>query len=270
MEQLHEALDSLIHSGIELGKNILAAILIFIVGKFVIKLIIKIISKALERSDSLEVGVKTFIGSLVKITLMILLGIAIISTLGIETTSFAALLASAGIAIGAALSGNLQNFAGGFLILLLKPFKVGDFIEAEGVSGTVRAIQMFNTVINTSDNKKIIIPNGSLSSSVIINYSEEENRRLDFCFGVEYGTDFNKVKTCLEKLVAADKRILKTPAPLIALEALADSSVNIKLRVWTKNSDYWGVNFDMNKNVYETFNKEGIGFPFPTVTVHQA
>ncbi|MCX4381226.1 MAG: mechanosensitive ion channel, partial [Parabacteroides distasonis] len=182
-----------------------------------------------------------------------------------------ALLASAGVAVGMALSGNLSNFAGGLIILLFKPYKVGDYIEAQGVGGTVKEVQMFHTVLGTVDNKVIYIPNGSLSSGVVTNFSNQTTRRVDWTFGVEYGSDYEKVKQVIESVLAKDSRILSEPAaPFIALTALADSSVNVVVRVWVNSSDYWGVYFDINKNIYATFNEVGIGFPFPQLTVHQA
>lgn len=204
------------------------------------------------------------------ILLTILLVVAIIGKLGIETTSFAALLASAGVAIGMALSGNLQNFAGGLIILILRPFKVGDWIETQGESGTVREILIFHTLLTTADNKVIYIPNGALSSGTIVNYSREETRRVEWIVGVEYGEDYDKVESAVRTILAADQRILTTPAPFIALHALDASSVNVVIRVWVKTSDYWNVYFDMNKKIYAEFNKAGIGFPFPQLTVHQA
>ena len=180
-------------------------------------------------------------------------------------------MASAGVAVGMALSGNLSNFAGGLIILLFKPYKVGDYIEAQGVGGTVKEVQMFHTVLGTVDNKVIYIPNGSLSSGVVTNFSNQTTRRVDWTFGVEYGSDYEKVKQVIESVLAKDSRILSEPAaPFIALTALADSSVNVVVRVWVNSSDYWGVYFDINKNIYVTFNEVGIGFPFPQLTVHQA
>ena len=218
----------------------------------------------------MNAGVQTFVKSFVNIMLTILLIVAIISKLGVDTTSFAALLASAGVAVGMALSGNLQNFAGGLIILLLRPFKVGDFIECQGVSGTVKEIQIFHTILTSPDNKVIYVPNGSLSSGTVINYSREATRRVDWTFCVEYGEDYEKVENVINKLIAADERILNTPAPFVNLIALADSSVNVVVRVWVKSENYWDVFFSMNKAVYATFNKEGINFPFPQLTVHQA
>ena len=216
-----------------------------------------------------DASVQSFVRSLVNILLMVLLIVAIISKLGIETTSFAALLASAGVAVGMALSGNLQNFAGGLIILLFRPYKVGDWIECQGVSGAVKAIQIFHTILTTADNKVVFIPNGSLSSGTIINYSTEDTRRIDWVVGVEYGENFDKVEATVKRILNEDSRILQQPAPYVALNALDASSVNILIRVWVKNSDYWGVYYDVQKHVYEVFNRENIGFPFPQLTIHQ-
>lgn len=254
---------------IEIGKSILGAILIYIIGRFIIKQINRLVSKILEKRK-LEISVQTFLKSLLSLLLNLILAFAIIAKLGVETTSFAAILASAGVAIGMALSGNLSNFAGGLIILVFKPFKVGDYIDGQNASGTVKEIQIFHTILSTVDNKIIYVPNGSLSSNAIVNYSKQETRRAEWVFGVEYGEDFERVKAVLERIIAADERILQTPAPFIGLGSLSASSVDIKVRVWTKSSDYWDVVFDMNRVVYETFNKEGIGFPFPQLTVHQA
>ncbi len=196
----------------------------------------------------IDAGIQSFVKSLVNILLTILLIIAVIGKLGVETTSFAALLASAGVAVGMALSGNLQNFAGGLIVLLFRPFKVGDWIESQGVSGTVREIQIFHTILTTADNKVIYIPNGALSSGTVTNYSREDTRRVDWVIGVEYGENYDKVESTVRRILAADSRILNAPAcPFVALHALDASSVNIVIRVWVKSSDYWGVYFDMNK-----------------------
>ena len=251
------------------GGRIIAALIIFIIGRFVISIINKIVAKMLTKRK-VDAGVQSFTKSLVSITLTILLLIAVIGKLGVETTSFAALLASAGVAVGLALSGNLQNFAGGVLILLLRPFKVGDFIEAQGVSGVVTDILIFHTIVTTVDNRTIFVPNGALSSGTITNYSREDLRRVDFTVSVEYGSDYAKVQKTIKAIIAADSRILKTPEPFVALSALSTSSVDFVVRVWGKNADYWDIFFDTNRAVYETFNKEGIAFPFPQLTVHQA
>ena len=260
---------NLVDSGVDLGKRLLAALVIYFVGKWIIKLLRRILERMLVRHN-LEPSVKTFIGSLINVLLTVLLLIAVISTLGIETTSFAALLASAGVAIGMALSGQLSNFTGGLMILLFKPYKVGDYLEAQGQAGTVKAIQMFQTVLTTTDNKTVIIPNGAISSGIMVNYSTQPERRVDFSFGIEYGQDFDKAREVLLQVIRANDKILSTPAPFVELGALSDSSVNITVRVWTQGADYWDVFFYMNKNVYAAFNKAGISFPFPQLTVHQA
>lgn len=266
---IEQLLSKLLDWGIEVGKNLLGAIIIYIVGRFIIKQLGRLLARILEKRK-LEISVQTFLRSLVSILLNLILAFAIVSRLGVETTSFAALLASAGVAIGMALSGNLSNFAGGLIILVFKPFKVGDYIEGRNANGTVREIQIFHTILTTVDNKVIYVPNGALSSNAITNYSKQETRRAEWVFGVEYGEDFEKVKAVLQRIIDADPRILKDPAPMIALGALSASSVDIKVRAWAKTADYWDVYFDMNKIVYDTFNKEGIGFPFPQLTVHQA
>lgn len=267
---LEKILERLLDFGIDVGQRLIGAVLIYVIGRFIIKQLNKLLSKLLERRK-LEVSVQTFLKSLTSLLLNLILAFAIVAKLGVETTSFAAILASAGVAIGMALSGNLANFAGGLIILVFKPFKVGDYIDAQsGVSGTVQEIQIFHTILRMVDNRIIYVPNGSLSSNAITNYNKQETRRAEWVFGVEYGEDYEKVKSVLERLIEADTRILKDPAPFIGLSSLSASSVDIKVRAWAKTSDYWDVVFDFNKTVYATFNKEGIGFPFPQLTVHQA
>jgi len=264
--------DQLIHQaismGMEAGKSLLLAIVIFIVGRYAIKFINKFVARMLERRN-VEPTVQSFLKSFVNITLIILLVIMVVGTLGVNTTSLAALLASAGLAVGMALSGNLQNLAGGIILLFLKPFKVGDFIEAQGVSGVVKAIQIFHTILTTTDNKELFVPNGALSSGNITNFSKNELRRVDFTISVEYGSEVDKVKRVTLELVQQDKRIVADPAPFIAVKDLADSSVDFVLRVWTTAPEYWNVFFDMNERIYTEFNKRGIGFPFPQLQIHQ-
>lgn len=267
--KLQILMQQLIDWGVGAGGRIIGAVIIFVVGRFLISFIKKVVSQLLMKRH-IDAGIQTFVKSLVNILLMVLLIIAVIGKLGVETTSFAALLASAGVAIGMALSGNLQNFAGGLIVLLFRPFKVGDFIESQGVSGTVREIQIFHTILTTADNKVIYIPNGALSSGTVTNYSREDTRRVDWVIGVEYGENYDKVESTVRRILAADSRILNTPEPFVALHALDASSVNVVIRVWVKSGDYWDVYFDMNKKVYSVFNEEGIGFPFPQLTVHQA
>lgn len=253
---------------VSVGKNILAAIVVYIVGRFIISLIKRILLNMLERRK-VEISVQTFLRSLVNILLNILLIISVVGALGIETTSFAALLASAGVAIGMALSGNLQNLAGGLIILFFKPYKVGDWVEAQGVSGTVTEIQIMHTLLTMSDNKVVYVPNGAMSSSVIVNYNRMDTRRVEWIIGVDYGSDLDKIKTIIQGIIKADTRIQTEPEPMIALHALDASSVNVTIRVWVANKDYWSVYFDMNRMIYDEFNKQGISFPFPQLTVHQ-
>ena len=217
----------------------------------------------------MEPTVQSFLKSFVNILLVTLLIITVVGTLGVNTTSLAALLASAGLAVGMALSGNLQNLAGGLILLFFKPFKVGDFIEAQGVSGIVKAIQTFHTVLTTTDNKELFIPNGPLSSGNVTNYTKNALRRVDFTVSVEYGTDVQKVKEVTLELLKADERIMQEPAPFIALKELASSSVDFTVRVWTKATDYWNVFFETNERIYAEFNKQGIKFPFPQLQIHQ-
>lgn len=266
-------LDKFFHEIIALsvnaGKSILLAIVIFVVGRFLINIINRLISKALDKRK-VEPTIQTFLKSFTNILLTILLIISVVSALGVNTTSFAALLASAGVAVGMALSGNLQNLAGGLILLLFKPYKVGDYIDAQGVSGTVKAIQIFHTILTTPDNKEIYVPNGSLSSGSITNYSKNDLRRVDMSIGVEYGTDVEKVRKTIQSIFDTDERILKDPAPFVELAQLADSSINFTIRMWVENSNYWGVHFDMTRKIYEEFNRQNIGFPFPQIQIHQS
>lgn len=261
-------LKQLISMGVEIGKSILLAIVIYIAGKFIIKLINRLVRQMLERRN-VDATIQSFLKSFVNILLNILLIITVISALGVNTTSFAALLASVGVAAGMALSGNLQNLAGGLIILLFKPFRVGDFIEAQGTMGKVKEIQIIHTILLTVDNKEIYLPNGSLSSGSITNYNKMETRRVDFTVSVEYGTDVEKVMNALKSIASSDERILKDPEPFYALSALADSSVNFTFRVWVNGENYWPVFFDLNKKIYEEFNRQGISFPFPQLQIHQ-
>lgn len=265
-----QLMDKLLDLSVTAGKHILAGIAVYVVGSFLVKMLNKLVRQMLSRRK-LEESVQSFLRSLVNILLTVLLIISVIGALGISTTSFAALLASAGVAIGMALSGNLQNFAGGIVILLFKPFRVGDWIDAQGTSGTVREIQIFHTILTTGDNKVVYIPNGSLSTSVVVNYSREETRRVQWVVGVEYGENVDKVKDKLLELFLADGRILQDTElhkPFVGIDALADSSVNLVIRVWVNTADYWAVYYQGQQRIYELFNKEGINIPFPQTVVH--
>lgn len=265
-----EYLSELARKGVDLaiegGKSILIAVVIFFVGKLLISFVNRMVDHMMQRRK-IEPTIQTFLKSLLNVLMMILLGITVISALGVNTTSFAALLASAGVAVGMALSGNLQNLAGGIVILLFRPYKVGDYIEALGTGGVVNAIQIFHTIILTVDNKKVYLPNGAMSSGNITNFSSEETRRVDFTVGVEYGEDSERVRRVLLELFAAEERILQEPAPVVFLKELAASSVNFTARVWVRTPDYWNVFFEMSERIYCEFNKRGIGFPFQTITL---
>ncbi len=267
--ELSQVLQQVTTLCIEAGKSILLAILIFVVGRYLIKFINKMIGRMMERKK-VEPTIQSFLKSFINVLLTILLIISTVSALGVNTTSFAALLASAGVAVGMALSGNLQNLAGGIILLLFKPYKVGDYIEAQGVSGTVKEIQIFHTIILTVDNKQVYVPNGALSSGSVINYSSEPLRRVDITVSVEYGTEVEVVKQALEDIIKADGRILTDPKPFVALGNLASSSIDFTVRTWVKGADYWPVYFDLTRTVYEEFNRRGISFPFPQIQVHNS
>lgn len=242
--------------------------LIWYIGRWISKRLITLVRVVMERRD-VNMSIRSFVISLLDVVTLAIILIMIISVLGIDTSSFIALFASAGVAIGMALSGTLQNFAGGVIILLLRPFKVGDFIEVQGVAGTVREIQIFNTLVATGDNKVILLPNGPVSTGIINNYSREKVRRVDMVFSISYGDDFEKAKEVLLRLVKEDERILDKPAePAINLLELSASSIDISVKVWCMQEDYWNVKFDMNKKVYEVFPKEGLNFPYQTLTVN--
>lgn len=249
------------------GPKLLAAIAIWIIGNWIIKALVNMFDKKTSKSN-MDASLKPFFESLIRTLLKVMLVITALSVLGIEMTSFVAILGAAGLAIGLALSGTLQNFAGGAMILIFKPFKVGDVIDAQSYIGKVFEIQIFNTVLKTPDNKTVIIPNGGLSTSSIINFSTEKSRRVDWTVGIGYGDDVDKAKTVMQKLCDNDTRILKDPELFIAVSELADSSVNLTVRAWVVSDDYWDVYFDMNEAVYKTFGTEGLNIPFPQMDVH--
>ncbi|RLD42093.1 MAG: mechanosensitive ion channel family protein [Bacteroidetes bacterium] len=253
--------------GMAWGLKLLGAIVVLLIGLWIIKAITNKVKKTMEKKDT-DASLRSFLLSILGLTLKILLFISVLSMLGIEMTSFIAILAMAGLAIGMALSGTLQNFAGGVMILIFKPFKVGDFIDAQGYMGTVKEIQIFITILKTPDNKTVIIPNGGLSTGALTNFSTEPTRRVDWSFGIAYGDDYDVAKSMVLKLIKADKRIMTNPEPFIALGEMADSSVNITVRVWVNAADYWGVHFDMNELFYKNTDKHGLSIPFPQMDVH--
>lgn len=254
---------------VEYGTKLIYALVVLVVGIYIIKFISKSANKLMLKRN-LDASLIPFLSSLMRTTLLILLVISTLGMLGIEMTSFIALLGAAGLAIGMALSGTLQNFAGGIIILVIKPFKAEDVIEAQGYIGVVKEIQIFNTILTTFDNKIIILPNGSLSSGAMINYSTKETRRVDWKFGIAYGDDSDTAKRVLLNLIMEDKRILNDPEPFVALSELGDSSVIFVVRAWVNSIDYWPVYFDMNEKVYKTFPKEDLHIPFPQMDLHIA
>ncbi len=254
-------------TGVELGINLITAIAIFFVGKWVVNLVIKGMLNAMQKSD-MDVTLRRFIANLLRMLLMLFVIIAAIHQLGIQTASLIALLGAAGLAVGLALQGSLSNFAAGVLIVLFRPYKVGDWIEGGGVSGAVEEVQILTTILKTGDNKRVIIPNSQIMGSTITNYSANETRRVDLVVGVSYSDDLDKVRKELEDLVAADERILDDPAVTIAVSELADSSVNFVLRPWVKTEDYWGVYFGLTEAVKKRFDEVGISIPFPQRDVH--
>lgn len=250
------------------GMKLVAAVLVWIIGGYIIGLLNKGFAKMLEKGNT-DTSLQPFLKSLVGALLKVMLVITVLTTLGVEMTSFVAILGAAGLAVGMALSGTLQNFAGGVMILIFKPFKVGDVIEAQGYTGGVKEIQIFNTILKTPDNKTIIIPNGGLSNASMVNYSTEAQRRVDFTIGIGYGDSIEDAKALLLEIFKNDSRILDNPAePFVAVSELADSSVNFAARVWVNAADYWGVYFDTNAAVYNEFNKAGINIPYPQMDVH--
>jgi small conductance mechanosensitive channel len=267
MESINTLWETFHSSVVTFGPRLAGALVTLIIGWWVIKIIQKSLRKNFEKRE-MEPSLRGFLNSMIGILLKVMLLISVIGMMGVQMTAFVAILGAAGLAAGMALSGTLQNFAGGVIILLFKPFKSGDYIEAQGHSGTVNEIQIFNTILKTPDNKTVIIPNSNLSSSSMINYSTEQKRRVDFLFGIAYGDDVDKAKSVLINLIETDERILSDPKPFIAVSELGDSSVNLVVRVWAESKNYWGIFFDLNERVYKTFDKEGITIPFPQMDVH--
>ena len=253
--------------GIDLGIKIATALAIFLIGKFLIKILVRGISRVMQK-QGVDKTLETFICNLIRMSLMVVVVIAAIGAMGVETTSFIAIFGAAGLAVGLALQGSLSNFASGVLIILFRPYRVGDYIEAAGIVGSVEQVQILTTILKTGDNKQIIVPNSQIMDSIITNYSANDTRRVDMVVGVSYNDDLDKVRKTLEELLAADERILLEPAPLIAVSELADSSVNFIVRPWVNSADYSGVMFGMTEAIKKRFDKEGISFPFPQQDVH--
>ena len=267
MNNLQNYTDKAVELLMSYGPKLILAIVTLIIGLWLIKLFLKGLGKAMDRSK-IEISLHKFLLGLLSVLLKVMLVISVASMIGIQMTSFIAILGAAGLAVGLALQGSLANFAGGVLILLFKPYKVGDFIDSSGQMGSVKEIQIFNTILKTPDNKTIVIPNGLLSNASITNFSTEPTRRVDMTFGIGYSDDIKKTREVLEGLVKNDKRIFEDPAPVIILSELGDSSVNFTIRAWCNSADYWGIYFDMMENVKLEFDKQGISIPFPQRDVH--
>lgn len=260
-------LQKITNLSVEYFPKLILALLTLIVGLWGIKIIVKALNKALT-VKKVDVSLHEFLKSTVNILLKVLLFVSVASIVGIKTTSFVAIIGAAGLAVGLALQGALANFAGGVLILIFKPFKVGDYIEASGHAGVVNSIQVFSTTLLTPDNKKIVIPNGNLSNNSVVNYSAEKTRRVDFTFGIGYEDDIKKAKEVLLKVVSDNEFVLKEPEPFIGVSELADSSVNFAVRVWVNSENYWNVYFNVMENVKIAFDKESISIPYPQMDVH--
>jgi len=247
--------------------NIAMAIVVFIVGRFVAKGLVKVLERLLVRAK-VDPMLVDFIGSIASAGLLLFVIIASLDRLGVDTTSLIAMLGAAGLAVGLALQGSLQNFASGVLLIIFRPFQVGNFIEAGGIAGTVEKITIFNTIMLTPDNREIIVPNGAVYGGTITNISARATRRIDMVFGIGYGDDIKKAKDLLMQAMESDERILKDPAPMVALAELADSSVNFVVRPWVNAADYWDVKFEFTEKIKLAFDDNGVSIPFPQMDVH--
>jgi len=253
--------------GLAFGIDLALALVIFFLGRFFVRLVVRTLSKTMQ-NNGVEKTLETFICNLVSMALLVVVVIAAIGQVGIQTTSFIAIFGAAGLAVGLALQGSLSNFASGVLIVLFRPYKVGDFVEAAGIAGSVEQVQILTTILKTGDNKQVIVPNSQIMDTIITNYSAHDTRRVDMVVGVSYEDDLDKVRKTLEGIIAADDRILLDPAPKIAVAELADSSVNFVVRPWCATSDYWAVMWDLTETIKKRFDQEGISFPFPQQDVH--
>lgn len=253
---------------IPMGINIAMALAIFIIGKMVVNILTKVMRTVLGKSKMDDILIN-FVTSIFKTILLLFVVIAALDRLGVDTTSLIALLGAAGLAVGLALQGSLQNFASGVMLIIFRPFKAGDFVEVAGTAGVVETINIFSSTLRTGDNREIIIPNGAIYGGTITNYSARETRRVDMVFGIGYDDDLKKAKKMLDEIVNADERVLADPKPVIAVSELADSSVNFVVRPWVKTSDYWAVLWDLNETVKLKFDEAGISIPYPQMDIHQ-
>ncbi|HKI74110.1 MAG TPA: mechanosensitive ion channel domain-containing protein [Pseudomonadales bacterium] len=251
----------------DFGIKIVAALAIFIIGRWAAKLFANVVRHGMEKAR-VDAMLARFAGNLSYFALLAFVVIAAINQLGVQTTSFVAVLGAAGLAVGLALQGSLSNFAAGVLIVLFRPYKVGDYIECAGVAGTVEELQIFTTVLKSPDNKRIVVPNSHVMGGIIVNYSTMAHRRIDLVIGVSYDSDLDKVRQVLNDILSSDERILTDPAPVIGIAALADSSVNFNVRPWTESANYWPLYYHLNETIKKRFDEEGIGIPFPQRDVH--
>ena len=263
----HELLNDIAKNAAWIAIKVVLAIIIYYVGRQIIKWVIRLMDRAFLR-HKIEESLQQFLRSLTKALMMIMLLLVIVQTLGINTSSILAMFASAGLAIGMALSGTLQNFAGGVILLILRPYKVGDYIEAQGQSGTVESIGLFSTCLKTVDNQTIYVPNSAISSSVIDNYSQSKTRRIEWILSISYGDDIDVARKEILAIIASDQRILKVIEPVVLLKNLGASSVDLSIRVWVNNEDYWNVFYDINERMYKELPTKGVNFPFPQMDVH--
>jgi len=262
-----DALEWMKTDGLGFAIDIVLALLIFYIGRFIVGLLVKALGKGMQKAE-VDATLERFVCNLVRMALMVVVIIAAIAQVGIQTTSFIAIFGAAGLAVGLALQGSLSNFAAGVLIVLFRPYRVGDFVEAAGIAGTIEQVQILTTILKTGDNKQVIVPNSQIMDSIITNYSANDTRRVDMVIGVGYDDDLDQVHRTLKELVDADDRILDDPACKIAVSELADSSVNFVVRPWVKSADYWGVKFDLTEAIKKRFDAEGISFPYPQQDVH--
>ena len=263
----HEVLQTMLSEAVWIVIKIVIALAIYFLGRWIVRRVVRLIDVAMERRK-VDISLRSFMRNTVRVVFSLILVLIVVQTLGVNVTSLIAVFSAATLAIGMALSGTAQNFAGGVMILMMKPYRVGDYISAQGQSGTVREIKLFSTVITTTDNQTIYIPNNAIATAIIDNYTTAEQRRVDWTLGISYGDDVDVARETILAMLAADARILRETAPVVRVAALADSSVNLTVRAWVANADYWDVFFEYNERFYKELPKAGINFPFPQMDVH--
>lgn len=263
----HEVLQTMLSEAVWIVIKIVIALAIYFLGRWIVRRVVRLIDVAMERRK-VDISLRSFMRNTVRVVFSLILVLIVVQTLGVNVTSLIAVFSAATLAIGMALSGTAQNFAGGVMILMMKPYRVGDYISAQGQSGTVREIKLFSTVITTTDNQTIYIPNNAIATAIIDNYTTAEQRRVDWTVGISYGDDVDVARETILAMLAADARILRETAPVVWVAALADSSVNLTVRAWVANADYWDVFFEYNERFYKELPKAGLSFPFPQMDVH--